>query len=270
MAPLYIGAANSTDKATIAPKLGTSPLAPATNAAQLKALGGQYNQNGFYWIQCGNMAHPALIWCDMESGDSNVGGIGGWNRFWWYGTYEINGVQNIHNNTFPTGDCFGNTIESLPHDSTYGFGRIPTGITPQYLLVKGKNGTVGYNNDHLKWAGWTFNSSNTTSAKVLASMQSGTTYNHSSTDTAAWAAASTGSRGNWNSASGSAVTDNWWHSSSSYNQYGRGASFNLDDDGAWGNTAFAAGYDSAGSLGVDFATDSVQNGASNHLVLYWK
>ena len=206
----------------------------------------------------------------MESGDSNVGGIGGWNRFWWYGTYEIDGQQNTHNNSFPTGACFGNTIESIPHDSTYGFGRIPTGITPQYLLVKGKNNDVGFNNDHLKWAGWTFNSNNTTSVKVLGSMQSGTVHHHSSTDTAAWGPSSTGSRGSWNSASGQYEADNWWYTDASYNQHGRGYAFNLDDDGAWGNTAFAAGYDSAGSLGVDFATNQSQNRHDGQLVLYWK
>ena len=101
-------------------------------------------------------------------------------------------------------------------------------------------------------------------------MQSGTVHHHSSTDTAAWGPSSTGSRGSWNSASGQYEADNWWYTDASYNQHGRGYAFNLDDDGAWGNTAFAAGYDSSGSLGVDFATNQSQNRHDGQLVLYWK
>ena len=86
---------------------------PAYSADELLNLG--YTADGYYWIRHGMMKFPVQIWCDLNSGDSNTGGAGGWHRFWWHGTFEQDGNDPT---SLPDGDCFGNQIEDLTHTST--------------------------------------------------------------------------------------------------------------------------------------------------------
>ena len=243
---------------------------PAYSADELQQLG--YTTNGYYYIRHGSMKFPVQIWCDLTSGDSNTDGAGGWHRFWWHGNFEQTGNDPT---SFPTGDCFGNRIEDLTHTATTGFGRIPTGIDPTYLMVKTNNAQVSKNGSALRFACWNFDTGNTTAMSALNSMQSATARSSSAGGQANWQPVlnESGNTSGWPGNVGD--IDYWWYSDD--HQSGRGKGFNLDDDSAWGNTSLGAGRDSAGQLGVDALTfgSSENNSAgapseTNNLVLYYK
>lgn len=237
---------------------------PAYSADEIKNLG--YTTNGYYYIRHGDMKFPKQIWCDLNSGNSSTGGAGGWHRFWWHGTFEQNGNDPT---SFPNGDCFGNLLEDLTHTSTTGFGRIPTGIQPSYLMVKTNNAQVSKNGSALRYACWQFDLNNSTSNAIQGSMQSALVRTHSQGATANWQPVlnESGNTSGWPGNVGD--IDFWWYSTDF--QSGRGKGFNLDDDGHYGNTSFAAGRDSAGQLGVDALTyGNDLHSETNNLVLYYK
>tara|TARA_R100000329_G_scaffold128278_1_gene107062 strand:- start:49 stop:924 length:876 start_codon:yes stop_codon:yes gene_type:complete len=236
---------------------------PAHSAQELQQLG---YSSGFYYIRHGSMKFPVQIWCDLTSGDSNTGGAGGWHRFWWHGTFEQNGNDPT---SLPDGDCFGNLLEDLTHTATTGFGRIPTGIDPTYLMVKTNNSQVSKNGSLLRYACWAFNASNSTSNAVLASMRNGTVRTHSQGATDNWQPVlnQSGNTSGWPGNVGD--MDFWWYSTDF--QSGRGKGFNLDDDGHYGNTSMGAGRDSAGTKGVDaLSYGNALHSETNNLVLYYK
>tara|TARA_R100000152_G_C6756041_1_gene179814 strand:- start:28 stop:936 length:909 start_codon:yes stop_codon:yes gene_type:complete len=254
------------------PALGTDVNNPASNADAIKAANPSAT-SGYYFIQTGQMKYPAQIWCDMTSGSSVTGGAGGWMRFWWHGTFEQNGNDPT---SFPDGDCFGNPIEELTHTATTGFGRIPLGIQPTYLMVKTNNTQVSKNGSALRYACWQFDITNTTAASVQNSMQSNISRAYNAGDQANWQPVlnESGNTSGWPGSVGN--IDYWWYDTQYQN--GRGKGFNLDDDGAWGNTSIGAGRDSQGQLGVDALTygaspaggvDGIPRETQN-LVLYWK
>ena len=237
---------------------------PAYSAQQLMNAG--FTTSGYYWIRQGQMKFPVQIWCDMVSGDSNTGGVGGWHRFWWHGTFEQTGNDPT---TFPTGDCFGNKIEDIAYNATTGFGRIDAGVSPSFLMVKANNAQVSKNGSLLKYACWSLSTSNSTALSALLSMQSNIARSSSAGDQANWQPVlnASGNTSGWPGNVGN--IDNWWYSDD--HQSGRGKGFNLDDDGAWGNTSIAAGYDNGSQLGVDAMTHGNQaNIQTNNLVLYYK
>ena len=236
---------------------------PAHSANELQQLG---YSSGFYYMRHGSMKFPVQIWCDLTSGDSTTGGAGGWHRFWWHGTFEQNGNDPT---SFPDGDCFGNRIEDLTHSATTGFGRIPTGIDPTYLMVKTNNSQVSKNGSALRYACWAFNAASSTSNAVLASMRNGTVRTHSQGATDNWQPVlnQSGNTSGWPGSVGD--MDFWWYSTDF--QSGRGKGFNLDDDGHYGNTSMGAGRDSSGAKGVDALTyGNNLHSESNNLVLYYK
>ena len=236
---------------------------PAHSAQELQNLG---YSSGFYYIRHGSMKFPVQIWCDLTSGDSNTGGAGGWHRFWWHGTFEQTGNDPT---SLPDGDCFGNLLEDLTHTATTGFGRIPTGIDPTYLMVKTNNSQVSKNGSLLRYACWAFNASSSTSNAVLASMRNGTVRTHSQGATDNWQPVlnQSGNTSGWPGNVGD--MDFWWYSTDF--QSGRGKGFNLDDDGHYGNTSFAAGRDSSGAKGVDaLSYGNALHSETNNLVLYYK
>ena len=245
------------------PALGTDPDNPAASADAVLASNSSA-PSGYYYIQAGDMARPAQIWCDMTSGN-NTTGVGGWNRFWWHGNFEQTGSDPT---SFPDGDCFGNRLESLTHTATTGFGRIPTSISPTWLMVKTNNAQVSKNGSLLRYAIWKFDGSSTSNS-VLASMRDEVTRSSSAGDQSNWQPTvnESGNSSGWPGNVGN--IDYWWYSTD--NQSGRGAGFNLDDDGAYGNTSLGAGRDNGGNLGVDALTygntTAIQ---TNNLVLYWK
>ena len=245
------------------PALGTDPDNPAASADAVLASNSSA-PSGYYYIQAGDMERPAQIWCDMTSGNGTTG-VGGWNRFWWHGNFEQTGSDPT---SFPTGDCFGNRLESLTHTATTGFGRIPTSISPTWLMVKTNNAQVSKDGSLLKYAIWKFDGSNTSNS-VLASMRDEVTRSSSAGDQSNWQPTVNAS-GNTSGWPGNVnAIDYWWYSDD--HQSGRGKGFHLDDDSAYGNTSFAAGRDNGGNLGVDGLTyGGVVNIATNNLVLYWK
>ena len=245
------------------PALGTDPDNPAASADAILASNSSA-PSGYYYIQAGDMERPAQIWCDMTSGNGTTG-VGGWNRFWWHGNFEQTGSDPT---SFPTGDVFGNRLETLTHTATTGFGRIPTSISPTWLMVKTNNAQVSKNGSLLRYAIWKFDGSSTSNS-VLASMRDEVTRSSSAGDQSNWQPTvnESGNSSGWPGNVGN--IDYWWYSTD--NQSGRGAGFNLDDDGAYGNTSLGAGRDNGGNLGVDALTygnaTAIQ---TNNLVLYWK
>jgi len=251
---------------------GSSSARFATSAAAIKSLTGT-TTNGFYWIQTTGMANPVQLWCDM-----NIDG-GGYMRFWWHGRFEIDGSSP---SSYPSGDAFGTAdISTLAYDATTGFGRIPAGLSPSKLLAKGGGGAAGTyqaKTAPLAYATWSFNSGNSTSNAVLASMQSGTTarfgngtqwscdgLNTSNTNV------STLKTPNYTGAEnpGSGSMDSWYYDDTA-SPTGSGKGFQLDDDNGFFNTTIGAGSDTSGNRGVDFFSWQEPVLPTNVLILYWK
>ncbi len=242
-------------------KIGTENN-PGTNAQEIYDSG--QTTDGFYWIQSPGMANKAQIWCDMTSGHSSAGGVGGWNRFWWYGTYE---QTNGSPASFPTGDCFGVAdVSTATHTATSSFSRIPSGVTPQWLMVKGNSPDVTLNGTLLRYVIWEFTNASTPNA-AKAAMQSGSARDNTANPGSDWQPTYNQS-GNSSWPYGDGTLDSFWYSDNWQN--GRGKGFNLDDDGHYGNTAFSGGRDHAGVLGVDFMSGSPNNGQGYNLNLFWK
>lgn len=246
------------------PALGTDLNNPASSADAVLASNSSA-PSGYYYIQAGDMERPAQIWCDMTSGNATTG-VGGWHRFWWHGTFEQTGSDPT---SFPTGDVFGNRLETLTHTATTGFGRIPTSISPTWLMVKTNNAQVSKNGSLLRYAIWKFDGTATANA-ALASMRDEVVRDPSAGD----------SGGNWqptvnesNNSSGwpgNVGNIDHWNYTDTY-QSGRGKAFNLDDDSGYGNTTLGAGRDSGGDLGVEALTyGNTRHIQTNNLVLYWK
>ena len=244
-------------------KLGEHVSNPATSAQQILDAHPS-STDGYYWIQSSGMASAHQVWCDMTDGHASHGGVGGWNRFWWYGTYEQTGASAP--GTFPTGDCFGTAdISTITHTNTNGFGRIPSGVTPQWLMVKGKNQSINNNGSKLRYVIWEFASSNTTAMRAKAAMQSGTEATTASNPNNNWLPSYDQSN---NGSFPYGDLDSFWYADTW--QSSRGKGFNLDDDNHYGNTGFAGGYDHGGELGVDCFTGSDRNREDADLVLFWK
>ena len=244
----------------INPLLDGSTSAKAnTSASAIKTLTST-TTDGYYYIQASGMANPVRLWCDM-----NTDG-GGYMRFWWFNTLEQDGDLS---GSWQSGTKFGTAdISTIPYDQYYGYGRIPSGVTPTKLLVKGTSYSQTSTNPP-SYAIWTFNSSNSTSNAMLASMQSGTT-------------ASMSNRGDFAPTTinldsdpygiqGSGLTDHWGYGDGVMG--GSESTFDLNDDTGRSNTSFAAGYDGGGS-GTDFVSGGNapqrDNATGRYLILYWK
>ena len=241
---------------------GTSSAQFATSASAIKTLTST-TTDGYYWIKASGMANPAQLWCDM-----NIDG-GGYMRFWWFNTLEQVGATNGLGQSWQSGTKFGTAdISTITHTQGYGYGRIPSGVTPTKLMVKGTSSDQTSNNPP-GYAIWTFDSSNTTSAAMLASMQSGT-------------ASSMTGRATFNPSSGSldahlssfqqaGMNDHWGYGVNLTGGSAGESSFDLNDDEGRDNTAFSAGHD-GGASGTDFFQmgSPVDNATGRYLILYWK
>ena len=223
---------------------------------------------GWYYIKASGMANAQLLWCDMESGNATTGR--GFMRFWWHGTFEQDGRQPP---SWYAADVFANadlSTDTAPTTNFRGYYRIPSGVTPSFLLVKGWSGHINRNTPQyngfyrkLPYCIWQFDDSNSTALRVRQSMQSGTDHNAVGDN---WQPIVNESR---NSSFPYANNDYWYY----HNKHGGGyRSMHLDDDSGWHNTAFGAGVDGSGGTGVDCF--SGQSGSEQRayydLVLFWK
>ena len=241
---------------------GSTQTKANTSASAIKTLTGT-TTDGYYWIQASGMANPVQLWCDM-----NTDG-GGYMRFWWFNTLEQDGSLS---GSWQTGTKFGiGDISTIPYNQYYGYGRIPSGVTPTKLLVKGTSYSQTSTSPP-RYAIWTFNSSNSTSNAMKASMQSGTTYTMSPRDDFPPSSTSldTDPYGITQSA-GNGWVDHWGYGNGIMG--GSESTFDLNDDTGRSNTAFGAGYDGAGS-GTDFVSGGTvpqrDNATGRYLILYWK
>ncbi|MCP4917125.1 MAG: hypothetical protein GY913_09385 [Proteobacteria bacterium] len=181
---------------------------------------------------------------------------GGWTLWWWFeagssftGITDVLGEEDVW-------DCD-------PSSDTQCQASIPVS-SPDELLVLNQTGD---------WAVWEFDST-TTSGNVLAAFTSGTTTSYGSACNDAWEPV----------AQDGTMTDDpyvcdennnydpgcdcFWYD----NSYGSTYSFYLDDDRGWAETAFGAGYDNAGFVGVDSLETSYRyhSESSYDLWMYWR
>jgi len=247
---------------TNAPLDGSTQARANTSASAIKTLTST-TTDGYYWIQASGMANPVRLWCDM-----NTDG-GGYMRFWWFNTLEQNGDLN---GSWQTGTKFGTAdISTIPYNQYYGYGRIPSGVTPTKLLVKGTSGVQTSTNppSHLIF---TIDTNNSTSNNMLQSMQSGTTFSMAQGDNFPPTARVLDS--NPYSVQSGGMTDHWGYNTN--NLTGGSAnesSFDLNDDTGRSNTTFSAGHDGNAS-GTDFVSAGSHprddNATGRYLIIYWK
>jgi len=239
---------------------GSAQDAFATSASAIKTLTST-TTDGYYWIQASGMANPVRLWCDM-----NTDG-GGYMRFWWFNTLEQDGAVN---GAWQTGTKFGTAdISTIAYDQYYGYGRIPSGVTPTKLLVKGTSSDQTNTNPpgHLVF---TFNSSNGTSNAMLASMQNGTL--QSMIDRNSFFPTSGNlQHGFFTDFTASGQCDHWGYGANITGGTTGESSFDLNDDNGRDNTVFSAGHD-GGASGTDFCQrgSPVENATGRYLILYWK
>ena len=241
---------------------GSSSAQFATSASAIKTLTST-TTDGNYWIKASGMANAAQLWCDM-----NIDG-GGYMRFWWFNTLEQVGAGSGLGQSWVTDSKFGVAdISTITHTQNYGYGRIPSGVTPTKLMVKGTSSDQTSNNPP-GYALWTFNSSNTTSAAMLASMQSGTA--SSMTGRASFQPSGGSLDAHLSTFQGAGMCDHWGYGNNLTGGSAGESSFDLNDDEGRDNTAFSAGHD-GGASGTDFFQmgDPVNNATGRYLVLYWK
>jgi len=244
---------------------GVSAVRAATSASALKTITST-TTNGYYWIQASGMASAKQLWCDMGTDG------GGYMRFWWFNTLEQVGAGSGLGQSWVTDTKFGIAdISTITHTQNYGYGRIPSGVTPTKLMVKGTSNQQTSTSPP-SYAIWTFNSSNTTSAVMLASMQSGTA--SAMTPRNNFHPSSTSLDANASTFAGATMNDHWGYATDVFG--GTESTFDLNDDTGRDNTTFAAGYDGSAS-GTDYfqtgssgGTGNVDNATGRYLAMYWK
>jgi hypothetical protein len=204
--------------------------------------------DGVYRIQPAGAPTPFDVNCDQTTNN------GGWTRFWWFTSGSSMG----------TTDVLGGALSACSPSAATCFARIPV-ASPTAMLVSNSAG---------RWGAWTFDSGNDTSNRAK-----GAFVNKTQVATGSACGA------NWNPTAHSTGFSDVPYRCDENNNDGNGCrcfyyttqggilSFDLDDDTGYGETAFAAGNDGSGGVGVDSLEISgayPQNGTSQSLWLYYR
>lgn len=166
--------------------------------------------SGTYLIQPAGAPSPYEVECDLTDNG------GRWTRFWWH----------TPGAAFSGTDALGQTLSACDVAGATCYARIPD-TTATQLRVQNERG---------EYAIWNIHDGSTTAARFRGAFFNGTTASFSTSSGGAWNAIDENANP-WSNCGGSCV--NFWYDTrpSGYR------SFNLDEDGHWGQTAFGAGTD---------------------------